>query len=535
MSQPHVHRKDGPLFKLGQHIIESCHLEPPSYDLLQTRIERKRRINANTSEGNGRTPSKRVKTGGCIENINHEQHSSKEPDHDDYIQKSTSESHCIPEHYASVEPYIDSVNQARTDEQSCNQQPASAARDNAELVDRPITNPDVYQKLRQQVQDDEYRRKKRMSAAVFKYFVNATPAQQLEMQVQIDEQLQAYWRTRTDLIKFDDMGDALLHCLNLALCQASRYRQLAPSSSTLHKNRTVVIVVLPDKGYWVTIDCCWNQFVIQDMGFYDTQLTHLKYNGARTVDVIVEMLHPRLLKAITEFDSTLDCLSQTGYIKVIVKQLKSYGLNNTTAKASGSLTNSTVQAMMNICDTVLAEGTLNVTSDKKSQWQYSRTCKQTGKKIEVVRSSGKHLNAVLSCLQWMKANLPDFVRDRPMRINAEGRLKFYRSLESVTDTDTADDHNEQRPRLGLIHLSQNVLQLMKDTRQISNNCSKMILADLVLVGLNCNQQCVGAVSHNYRKNTQKPITNKSSLPATSNPTRGSAPPDHDEMMPDVEP
>jgi len=31
---------------------------------------------------------------------------------------------------------------------------------------------------------------------------------------------------------------------------------------------------------------------------------------------------------------------------------------------------------------------------------------------QVITSTGKHTNAVLSCLEWMKKNVPDFVEER---------------------------------------------------------------------------------------------------------------------------
>lgn len=105
-----------------------------------------------------------------------------------------------------------------------------------------------------------------MSSAVFEYFMNATESQQLAMQVEIEPGLQLYWKNRTDVGKYDDLGDALLHALDAAVCQASRYRQLILSSPTLHRNRTVVLAVLPERTFWVTMECFWNEFVIQDMG-----------------------------------------------------------------------------------------------------------------------------------------------------------------------------------------------------------------------------------------------------------------------------
>jgi hypothetical protein len=237
---------------------------------------------------------------------------------------------------------------------------------------------------------------KAMSAAVFQYFIEASPAQQVAMKVEVDGDCQIYWRSRKDVTKFDNLGDALLQALDATLCQLSKYRQLIPASSTFQKNRTVAIAVLPDKAYWVTMECVWNIFVIEGLGVYLTNVRNLTFSREQTIEAITRVLPPRLRKALCQFDSSVDCLSRTCHIQIIVKQLKSYGMVGVSAKAAGALTNSTVKAMATICDVALPNSTLSMINNKKSGWSYSRTCKESGKKIEVLHSSDKHLNAILS-------------------------------------------------------------------------------------------------------------------------------------------
>jgi hypothetical protein len=166
MSQPHVHRRNGPMFKLGDEIVEACQLVPPSYESLQTRVERKRARHTDHSKGNerGRQIRRKRRREGEVED---------------------------------VEP-SDSCESSSSDE-----------------------SVDAYQTMRRQVHSEEYREKKAMSAAIFRYFIEATPAQQVTMQVEIDGELQMFWRSRTDVTKYDDLGDALLHALDASLCQAS--------------------------------------------------------------------------------------------------------------------------------------------------------------------------------------------------------------------------------------------------------------------------------------------------------------------------
>jgi hypothetical protein len=451
MSQPHVHRRNGPMFKLGEEIIESCNLEPASYENLNTRIERKRRNDVSNRNGNGRSGNKRAKR--------------------------------RRQEIEDVEP--SDTSDVSSDEESL----------------------ESYQVIRRKVQNEEYKKKKAMSSAIFKYFVNASAVQQMTMQVEIDEELQVYWRNRRDVVKYDDLGDALLHSLDAVLCQSSRYRQLIPSSPTLHKNRTVVVAVLPNKVFWVSIQCVLNKFIIEDLGECNTDMKNVTFSKEQTVELIVSKLPTRLRKTLSEFESSLGFLSATSQIKIIVKQLKSYGLTDVSPKAAGALTNSTVKAMTNLCDVALPNSTLSISNNKKSGWSYSRTCKTTGRKIEIHRSSGKHLNAILSCLNWMKSNLGDFVRDRPLRIGGDGRLKFFTALREIAfDSVSTNEGEDAVVRLESIHLSPRVVQKMKLEEGQSYQASKKTLADLILIGLDGNQQYVSAISTNCRRGARNKKT-----------------------------
>jgi hypothetical protein len=100
----------------------------------------------------------------------------------------------------------------------------------------------------------DYRTKKQMSAKILKYFVAADEADQVDLGVTVNPEVQHLWRHRiqdnTSSIKLHDVGDALLHCLNGILC-TSNYMQLVPSAISLHANRTIVIAVLPQTTCWV--------------------------------------------------------------------------------------------------------------------------------------------------------------------------------------------------------------------------------------------------------------------------------------------
>jgi hypothetical protein len=413
MSQPHVHRKNGPLFKLGSEIVDACDLKPASYQKLQDRSSRKR-------------------------------------------------------HPSDVEP--------------------------SDASDTEVSATDV-----RRAKNEEYKNKKAMSSAVFKYFINATSLQQAGMQVDVDPVVQQYWKNLTTIDKYDDMGDALLHALDELLCGSSNYQQLLPSTSALRRNRTVVIVLLPDQLFWITMDCVCNEFTIQDFGATTMPLVHRHFSDDSMIYAIDSNLPYRLMCALRQFESTVDFLTSTDSIQVTVKQLKGSPERNFSPKAAGALTNACVRTMTTICDDLLPSGSVSADNNKKAGWRYSRKCTTTGRKYVVSRSSGKHLNAVLSCLEWMRKNLPDFVRDRPFKIHNEGKEAFFDALRKIALN--AKDDNDAR--LESIRLSKNAVERLIYKEGTEHNFVRKVLGDLILIALNDNQHYIRAISDNYRKQPQR--------------------------------
>jgi hypothetical protein len=125
---------------------------------------------------------------------------------------------------------------------------------------------------------------------------------------------------------------------------------------------------------------------------------------------------------------------------------------------------------------------------------------QGKKRIDVFRSSGKHLNAILSCLQWMKSNLPDFVRDRPLRIDGPGRYRFFQALKDLAlKFSTSNEDDDHVGKLECIQLNEHVMEKLKYDEGRSSEATRKTLADLILIALDHNQQYISAVSTNYRK------------------------------------
>lgn len=280
-----------------------------------------------------------------------------------------------------------------------------------------------------------YKSKKRMSSALFKYLMHADEAAQLDLQMYISEDVQIKWREKESertVTKFDDLGDACLHALDEILCGTSNYRQLVPSMPALHVNRTVVVSVLPYSSYYAVLQCTWNTFTLEALGIFQSGLTPVhRFNTCDARRIIRRSFEPTLMHALSQFGAS-DTYTTVEYIRTVVKQLKAYSQHSLTRPAAGALTNSTVEVMRDICDEAgRPVSIVGLTNSKTEGWSYTRTLPD-GNKLQAVRSSGKHTNAMLACLEWSKENIPRFVKDRPMHVSNAEKSRFFHALKNLS-------------------------------------------------------------------------------------------------------
>jgi hypothetical protein len=355
----------------------------------------------------------------------------------------------------------------------------------------PSSDTDTSEEVEYAHETKEYAEKKRMSAKIFTYFVQADDTKQEDMGVKMDENLQKSWKTRLEQKprpKLDDVGDALLHSLKELLCGGSSYKQLVPPNSALQCNRTVVLSVQQDMTYWIVLHCTWNIFELENFGFYGSNMCGRNYKDTTTVDSIRKDMDCDLLTALSDMKPT-DIYRHVDHIKMVVKQLKGY--LHFTNKQAGALTQATAKALKEICDECAgAESQLCDNKDSSSK-QYIRTNLKTGFKYQVLWSTGKQTNAMLACLSWMMDNAKNFVETRTQHMTTKEKLLFFNALEELsTSTDS---------RLEMIQLSNSCKEKMKSQSGTIDNTTKMMLADLILIGISKNQQHVKAVAANYRK------------------------------------
>jgi hypothetical protein len=382
----------------------------------------------------------------------------------------------------------------RSEQNPAAQRPATNTND-ASDVEPSDTSED---EQRHRVATDEYRKKKKMSADVFRYIVQADEEQLTDMEINIDDRLQSYWREKISncasekSLKLDDVGDALLHALDEILCGSTNYKQLTPSTPSLHNNRTVALAVFPSTAFWIVLHCTWNMFVVENLGYYDSQLEGRFFKDMSTPYAIKDGIDDDLKRALRDY-SGLPLYAGVDHIKVVVKQLTGYSEFNLSNIQAGTLTDATTKAMKIVCDeTIGPNSQLCDRRDKVLGSMYIRTHKITGQKYQVIRSTGKHTNAMLSCLEWMKEHLADFVTERREMLNENEKLIFFDAIRELA-------HSEGN-RIEMLQFSDVAkTKLRSDDVNMVHPTTKRNLADLILVAISKNQQHVKAIAANSRQ------------------------------------
>jgi len=418
ISQPHIHRFNGPLFRLGDEIVEELQLQALIYP------QERSRADAN--------PSAIVAPD--------EEPSDVEPSDESAVDKRQSESY-------------------------------------------------------------EYRAKKKMSSKFFRYVIQADEQKMEQMKLKVHERVQNSWSQAIASdrnVKLDDAGDSLLHALDELLCGSSNFRQLVPAAPSVHVNRTVSIAVFPANTYWIVLNCRWNTFVVENFGSFSSGLCNCFYKDASTVDKIKENVAKctEIWSALSEFDGSVR-YEAVDHIKVVIKQTTGHSDLALTNKEAGAMTDATTKAMKQICDSVMGRNSkLYEHRDRILGSKYIRSSTVLhDRKFQVVNSTGKHTNAVLSCLSWMQQNFKDFVENRREFLFDTEKRNFFHAMQKIAQTDESS--------MEMLQISDNVKTKLRSYNMLTvmptdENFTRNI-ADLVLIGMSKNQQHVKAIAANSRR------------------------------------
>jgi hypothetical protein len=266
----------------------------------------------------------------------------------------------------------------------------------------------------------------------------------------------------------------------------------------MHNNRTIAIAVFPQRTYWVVVQCTYNSFVIENFGMYASNLEDAYYKAKVIPHFIALNIHNDLAVALKEMDGG-NLYSKVDHIKVIVKQQTEFHLHNLERHTSGTITAAATKAMKSICDEVMGKKSdLIDRCDGSCGKIYIRTDRKTQRKYQVARSTGKHTNAILSCINWFNKSLRDFVEKRRQKLDEYEKHVFFNALQELAkSTDN---------RMEMLILSDTAkTKLAANDPALKDETITRNFADLILIAINKNQQRVKVIAANSRK--QQPVKN----------------------------
>ena len=117
-------------------------------------------------------------------------------------------------------------------------------------------------------------------------------------------------------------------CMQLTnwLCGSTNFKQLVPTTPSLHSNRSVALLILPQITYWVVLNCTWNRFKLEDFDIYDSLLEDRIFSSIETEEIITKADARQLKVALTQpsgigADGKV-VYTEVEHIKIIIKQLQ---------------------------------------------------------------------------------------------------------------------------------------------------------------------------------------------------------------------
>jgi len=132
------------------------------------------------------------------------------------------------------------------------------------------------------------------------------------------------------------------------------------------------------------------------------------------------------------------------------------------------------------------------------------------KKFSVCKSAGKHTNAILSCMEWMRQNVPTLTIDRQLYLDNSKKELFFNALKQTAESAPDDQGYRQLEKVRIGEAA-----IPKFCRWApSNSAATLAISDLILIGLNHTEHYVSAISANFRKPTSHDKTKDRSSSAS---------------------
>jgi len=170
----------------------------------------------------------------------------------------------------------------------------------------------------------------------------------------------------------------------------------------------------------------------------------------------------------------------------------SIGLTN---RAAGSLTQSTFDAANSAVLAACGKNGVKSFTEKLNSARRTVIATSDEKKYSISKSAGKHTNAILSCMEWMRQNVPTLTVDRQLYLDNASKELFFNALKKTAES--APDEQGYR-QLEKVRIGDVAVALFCTWRP-SNSTATLAIADLLLIALNNSEHYVSAISTNFRK------------------------------------
>ena len=340
--------------------------------------------------------------------------------------------------------------------------------------------------------------KKKMVASIFRYIIDADKDKEDDMAIIMNQEVRS--RLKSQMIsnprmKLDDLGDAFLHALNEILCGGTNYKQLVSANPSIHSNRSVAVLVLPHATYWIVLNCTWNRFRLEDVGIYDSRLQNRFFGCEETKNIILDGMDVNLKLALTDpngisANGTI-VYNEVDHIKMIVKQVQGLKMYNLENHAAGKLQDQVYSTMKELASNACSPNSAKPVekNDKHNGHIYYRIDVASGKKFQVIKSTGKHLNAVQVFYEWAKDHMKSCFEKRTIAVNQEEKSIFFEALKQIAFSGESS--------LDMLQISDFAAAKLVGTK--FDRDQEKLLADLILLAINHNQQPVKGIAANYRK------------------------------------
>jgi len=166
-----------------------------------------------------------------------------------------------------------------------------------------------------------------------------------------------------------------------------------------------------------------------------------------------------------------------------------------TSRAAGSLTQSTFDAAKSTILAACGREGIKTFTEKMNSGQRTVITTTDQKRYSLSKSAGKHTNAILSCVEWMRQNVPTLIIDRQLYLDNAKKELFFNALKTTAEC-APDDYGYRQ--LEKVRIGDVAVAKFCQWRP-SSSTPTIAISDLILIGLNHSEHYISAISTNFRK------------------------------------